>query len=74
VALASAGGQRLGERAEFGKSQLPGIGHAAKAREFRGQLQVLGEEALDFAIEEETDLPQRVDITFLRQIDHWASI
>jgi hypothetical protein len=58
------------ERAEFGERHLFGIRHAAEACEFRRQLHVLGDEALDFAIEEETDLAQRVDITLLRQIDH----
>ena len=43
------------------EGQLLEVRHAAQARELRGQLQILGDEALVFAIEEETDLAQRVD-------------
>jgi hypothetical protein len=53
---------------------LLGIGEAAHPRELRRQLQRLGDEALIFALEEETDLSQGVNIAFLRQIDHAVSI
>jgi hypothetical protein len=62
------------ERTHLGERQLLGIGQSTHARELRGQRQRLGDEALVFALEEETDLPQGLDIAFLRQIDHASSI
>ncbi len=68
------GGQHLRttllERAQFRERELLGIRHAAQPCELRGQLQGLRDEALILAVEEETNLPQGVDIAFLRQVDH----
>ena len=50
--------------------QLFRIGDAAQPRELRGQLQILRDEALIFAIEEETDLAKRVDIALVRELHH----
>jgi hypothetical protein len=50
--------------------ELLGVGHTLEARDFRGQFQGLGNEALIFAIEEETDLTKRFKVLFLRQFDH----
>ena len=58
------------ERAQFRERELLGIRHAAQPCELRGQLQGLRDEALILAVEEETNLPQGVDIAFLRQVDH----
>jgi hypothetical protein len=49
---------------------LRGIGHAAEARDLRRQFQGLRDEALIFAIEEETDLTKRFKVVFLGQLHH----
>jgi hypothetical protein len=54
------------ERPQLGERELLGIGESAHTRELRGQLQLFGDEALILALEEETDLPQGLDIAFLR--------
>jgi hypothetical protein len=61
-------------RLQLGECELLGIGQSAHARELRGQLQRLGDEAVVFALEEETDLPQGLDIAFLRQINNGCGI
>ena len=40
------------------------------AREFRGQVPVLRDETLNFAIEEETNLAERLEVLFLRELYH----
>jgi hypothetical protein len=52
------------------EGQLLDVGNSAQARELRRQLQVLRNEALIFAIEEETDLAKRVDVVFLAKLHH----
>jgi hypothetical protein len=47
-----------------------GIRKAAQARVLRRQLQRLRDETLVLAFKEEVDLPQGLDIAFLRQINH----
>lgn len=61
---------RLFELLPQDECELFGIGDAAQARELRGQLQVLRDQALIFAIEEQADLPQRVDIALVRELHH----
>lgn len=46
------------------------VRHAAQSREFRSQPADGVDEALVFAIKEETDLAQRVDIPLVRQLHH----
>jgi len=58
------------QRPQLGERQLFGIRQSTQARVLGRQLQGLRDEALVFAFEEETDLPQGVDIAFLRQINH----
>ena len=58
-------GPRLLELLPEDEFQLFGIGDAAQPRELRGQLQILGDEALIFAIEQEADLAQRVDVALV---------
>jgi hypothetical protein len=65
---------RLFQGAQLGQRQLFRIGDATEPRELRRQLQRLGQEPLILALEEETDLTQRVDVALLRQIDHVLSI
>ena len=62
------------QRAQLGERQLLRVREAAEPRELRGQLQILGDEALVLAIEEQADLAQRVDVALLRQIHHAESI
>jgi hypothetical protein len=50
--------------------QLLGIGHAAQTSDFRRQFQRLCDEALIFAIEEETDLAKRFKVVFLGELHH----
>jgi hypothetical protein len=64
----------LFERAQLGQRELLEVGQYTHARDFRGQLQRLGDEALILALEEGTDLPQGLDIAFLRQINHSTCI
>ena len=55
---------------ERGQLELLRIRQAAQPGEFRGQFQRLRDEALIFAIEEETDLTKRFQILFFRQFHH----
>jgi hypothetical protein len=50
--------------------ELLGIGHASQTGHFRRQFQRLRDEALIFAIEEETDLAKRFKIVFLGELHH----
>jgi hypothetical protein len=50
--------------------QLLGIGDASQAGDFRGQFERLRDEALIFAIEEETDLAKRFKVMLLGQLHH----
>ncbi|MGE3508954.1 MAG: hypothetical protein AB7N65_08720 [Vicinamibacterales bacterium] len=43
-----------------GKRELGDLRESAQPRELRGQLQILGDEPLILALEEETDLPERL--------------
>jgi hypothetical protein len=52
------------------EGQLLDVRDPAQARELRRQLQVLRNEALIFAIEEETDLAKRVDVVFFAELHH----
>jgi hypothetical protein len=58
------------ELLEDGQLQLRRIGHAAEAGHLRRQFQGLRDEALIFAIEEETDLAKRFKVVFLGQLHH----
>jgi len=44
----------------------------AQPRELGGQLEILGDEPLILALEQQADLSQRVDVTFLSQRHHDA--
>jgi hypothetical protein len=55
-----------------GKRQLRDVGQAPQARELGGQLEILGNEALILALEEQA-LPQRIDVAFLGQGHHDAA-
>jgi hypothetical protein len=61
---------RLLELLPHGELQLFGIGDAPEARELGGELDRLGDEPLILAIEEQTHLPQRVDIALGRELHH----
>jgi hypothetical protein len=50
--------------------ELRDLGQAAQARELGGQLEILGDEPLSLALEQSADLPQGVDVAFLRQRTH----
>jgi hypothetical protein len=50
--------------------QLLDVRDATQPRELRRQLKILGDEALVFAIEEETDLAERLDVVFVSELDH----
>src|SRR5262245_46413708 len=50
--------------------QLLDVGDATPARELRGQLQVLRDEALILAIKEETNLAQRFHVVFVAELYH----
>ena len=63
-------GARLLQRLLDGERELVDVGESAQARELRGQLEILGDEALIFAIEEETDLAKRLDVAFVRELHH----
>ena len=54
--------------------QLLDVALAAQARQLRSQLEVRGDQALIFAIEEETNLPQRFEIAFVGQLHHVSRI
>ena len=61
---------RLLERLHGGEGQLLRVRQPPQARELRGQLPVLDDEPLEFAIEEETNLTERVEVLFLRELHH----
>jgi hypothetical protein len=61
--------QRLLDR----EGELSDLGESAQARELRRQLEILGYEPLILALEEETDLPERLDIAFVRERHHAAA-
>jgi hypothetical protein len=50
--------------------ELLGVRNAAQSREFRRHPAELLNEALIFAIEEETDLPERFEIALVAQLHH----
>jgi hypothetical protein len=56
-----------------GERQLRDLGESAQPRELRGQLEILRDEALILALEEQTDLPECVDIAFLAEGHHVAA-
>jgi hypothetical protein len=61
---------RLLQRLLGGERELLDLGQAPEAREFGRQLEILGDEALILALEQEADLPQGVDVAFLSQGHH----
>ena len=63
-------GARLLELLPKDEFELFRVGDAAQTRELRGQLQILGDEALILAIEQAADLAQRVDIALVREFHH----
>ena len=58
-------------------SEIPGTLHDLRqppeARELRGQLEILGDEALIFALAQQADLPPRVDVALFRERHHDAA-
>ena len=64
---------RLVERLLHRKRELRDLGESAQPRELRSQLEILGDEALILALEEETDLPERLDVAFVRERHHDAA-
>ncbi len=58
--------QRLRDR----QRQLRDLGPPAQARELRRQLQILGDEPLVLALEEPTDLAERLDLAFVSERHH----
>ena len=56
-----------------GELQLLRISHAAESGDFRREFQRLRDEALIFAIEEETDLAKRFKVVFLGELHHSQS-
>jgi hypothetical protein len=52
---------------------LGDLRQAPQARELGGQLEILGDEALILTLEQQADLPQGVDVAFLRQRHHDAA-
>ena len=56
-----------------GERELGDLGESAQPRELRGQLEILGDEPLILALEEETDLPERLDVAFFRERHHDAA-
>lgn len=63
---------RLLQRLLHDKRELRDLGQPPQPRELGGQLEILGNEALILALEQQADLPQRVDVAFLRQGHHDA--
>ena len=67
------GRPRLLQRLLDGERELGDLGQSAQPRELRGQLEILGDEALILALEEETDLPERLDVAFFSERHHVAA-
>jgi hypothetical protein len=53
-----------------GKRQLLRVRQSAQPGELRGQLPVFDNQSLDFAIKEETNLAERLEILFFGQLHH----
>ena len=64
---------RLLERLLDGERELGDLGQSAQPRELRGQLEILGDEPLILALEEQTDLPECLDIAFVAERHHDAA-
>lgn len=56
-----------------GERELGDLGESAQPRELRGQLEILGDEPLMLALEEQTDLPECLDIAFVCERHHDAA-
>ncbi len=67
------GRPRLLERLLDGERELRDLRQPAQAREFRRQLDVLRDEALILTLEQPADLPERLDVAFLREGHHDAA-
>lgn len=64
---------RLLQRLLDGEGELGDLREAAQAGQLRGQLEILRDEPLILALEEETDLPERLDVAFFRERHHVAA-
>ena len=64
---------RLLQRLLDGERELGDLGQPAHPRELGRQLEILGDEALILAIEEETDLAQCLDVAFFTERHHVAA-
>jgi hypothetical protein len=52
------------------EGQLLDLGNPTQSRQLRGQLKVLRNQTLIFAIEEDTDLAKRLDVLFISELHH----
>jgi hypothetical protein len=59
---------------EHRELELLRVRQTLEAREFSGEVECLGNEALIFAIEEQTDLAERFKVLFLGQLHHVRGI
>jgi hypothetical protein len=64
---------RLLQRVLDGERELRDLGQPAQPRELGGQLEILGDEPLILALEQPADLPQGVDVAFVRKRHHDAA-
>jgi hypothetical protein len=58
---------RLLQRVLDDKRELRDVGQPAQPRELGGQLEIPGDEPLILAVEQQADLPERVDVAFVRE-------
>jgi hypothetical protein len=67
------GRTRLLQRLLDGEGELGDLRQSAQPGEFRRQLEILGDEALILALEEEADLAQGVEVAFFAERHHAAA-